>query len=453
MSWLLDARRAAAFVATLMVLLGFAGNAFGHAALIRSSPDDGGMLAEPPARFELSFNEPVSPLVLKLVTPDGSAIALTAALQGNMLSIDAPMGLGNGSYALSWRVVSADGHPIGGALVFSIGERSAGGAPDGAGDVDWPLRVALWAARVLVYAGLFIGVGGAFFTSWIGAAGGSLVRLAGAAMALGLVAAAASPQWLTRPAVFVHGVGIALWAGALIPLGLALARADAQATVALLRFSRAAPFAVAALIAAGVALAVVQVQSIAALWTTAYGNVLVLKLALLLPLFTLAAANRWRLTHPAARGEAAATRMLRRSILIEICLFLAIFAVVATWRFTPPPRSLAQAAAEAATVHIHTEKAMADLTVTPGRTGAATASIVLMTGEFGLLPAKEVTLTLANPAAGIEPITRPATQAGDNPWQVTGLIIPAPGRWSVRIEALISDFEMARLQGEIDIRP
>jgi copper transport protein len=182
MSWLLDARRAAAFVATLMVLLGFAGNAFGHAALIRSSPDDGGMLAEPPARFELSFNEPVSPLVLKLVTPDGSAIALTAALQGNMLSIDAPMGLGNGSYALSWRVVSADGHPIGGALVFSIGERSAGGAPDGAGDVDWPLRVALWAARVLVYAGLFIGVGGAFFTSWIGAAGGSLVRLAGAAL-------------------------------------------------------------------------------------------------------------------------------------------------------------------------------------------------------------------------------------------------------------------------------
>ena len=96
---------------------------------------------------------------------------------------------------------------------------------------------------------------------------------------------------------------------------------------------------------------------------------------------------------------------------------------------------------------------MADLTFTPGRVGPITASMVIMTGDFGPLPAREVTLTIANPVAGIEPITRLATQPGDGTWQVTALPIPAPGRWLVRIDILISDFEMARLEGGIEHSP
>lgn len=48
-------------------------------------------------------------------------------------------------------------------------------------------------------------------------------------------------------------------------------------------------------------------------------------------------------------------------------LVLAIFALAALWRFTPPPRTLA--IAEPAQIHIHAPKAMADITVTPGRVG------------------------------------------------------------------------------------
>ena len=40
---------------------------------------------------------------------------------------------------------------------------------------------------------------------------------------------------------------------------------------------------------------------------------------------------------------------------------LAIFAVAGLWRFTPPPRALAEAAAGPASVHIQTGKAMAEL--------------------------------------------------------------------------------------------
>lgn len=60
---------------------------------------------------------------------------------------------------------------------------------------------------------------------------------------------------------------------------------------------------------------------------------------------------------------------------------------------------------------------------------------------------------LENAAAGIAPIRRPAQKPGDGTWRVDGLIIPAAGRWSVRIDVLVSDFEMVRLDTEIEIRP
>ena len=522
-----------------MVMLAFAmmllaaGPAFAHASLIRSNPRDGAVIASAPARFDLTFNEPVSPLVLKLVRPDGGAVSLDRfILEGNSLLVDAPGDLGRGTHALSWRIVSTDGHPIGGAVVFSIGAPSVGAVPDIADTVDWAVRIAFWMAKLVLYAGLFIGVGGVFFACWMGQSGQRAAVLAGAAMGLGLVAAAvsvglqgvdalgatlgglgrtviwqtglrttygntalvagfalivgliammlrgwpakalsllallavggalaasghasaASPQWLPRPAVLIHAVGIAFWAGAAVPLGMALASPGPDGIAALRRFSRAIPFALLPLIVAGLLLAAVQLQSIDALWTTAYGKIFAVKLTLLAALLAIAAVNRFRLTQPTEQGDRAATARLRRSIGIETALILAILGAAATWRFTPPPRALAEAAAEPAAIHIHTAKAMADLAITPGRAGPVTASMIIMTGDFGPLAAKEVTLTVANPAAGIEPIARVAMQPGDGRWQVTGLLIPVPGRWSVRIDILVSDFELTTLEGVINIR-
>ena len=51
-------------------------------------------------------------------------------------------------------------------------------------------------------------------------------------------AATASPQWLTRPVVFFHGVGVAYWVGALAPLvAMARRRGAADLPRALHRFS------------------------------------------------------------------------------------------------------------------------------------------------------------------------------------------------------------------------
>lgn len=521
-----------ALAVVLMTLFVSSVPALAHATLVRSEPVDGSVVASAPRRFTLTFSEPVSPLVLRLVDPDGASHALTDYLvEGEQVGVAAPT-LGGGTHVLSWRVVSADGHPIGGSVVFSVGAPSAGGTPDVSESVDQPLRMAIWAARFCLYAGLFFGVGGVFFQAWVAAGSASargfvsgmlalgfataplsaglqgldalglpLAALAGssiwdaglstsygitaiaaflvlciasAALVLdgvatrvlalaGIVgvglalatsghASAAEPQWLMRPAVFLHGVGIAYWTGAMVPLAVLLFRRDRDAVAALFRFSHAAPFAIAPLVVAGVVLAVVQVQTPAALVETAYGDILLAKLALVLVLFALAAINRWWLAGPVKDGDAQATRRLARSVATETLVIALILGAAAVWRFTPPPRVLAIEAAMPASVHIHAEKAMADLSVAPGKAGPVDVSIFVMTGDFGPLDAKEVTLVLSKPDAGIEPMKRSAT-AAEGAWRIDGLQIPVAGRWKVRLDVLVSDFEMAKLEGEIEIRP
>lgn len=513
---------------------GATANACAHAALVSATPADGATLAAPSPSFSLTFSEPVSPLVLTLIRPDGAVIALDRfTLHDTRLAIETPAGLVDGTHVLNWRIVSEDGHPVGGSVLFSIGAPSATAPAPRTEAADMPLRGAIWLARIGLYLGLFIGVGGVFFTGWIGgrtkaagrtalmaigagfaatplsvclqgrdalglplgapmtpaiwtaglstsyglmatiamaafttallaaAIGGSAgkalslagLMATGAALAASGHASAADPQWLTRPAVFLHGVGIAFWAGSLAPLAATFAHHGPDAALALRRFSRIAPLAVLPMAAAGLLLAAIQLQSPEALFATAYGRVLLAKALLLLALFFLAAINRFRLTAPAERGDPKAMKWLRRSIRIEVALVLAIFAVAALWRFTPPPRSLVEAAGAPAFVHLHTGKAMAEITVTPGKRGPSAASIVLMTANFDPLAAKEVTLILANPQAGIEQIRRPAKKAENGTWRIDGLDLPVGGQWNARIDILVSDFEIVRVDGQIEIAP
>ncbi|MER8828838.1 copper resistance CopC/CopD family protein [Mesorhizobium sp. M0938] len=520
------------FLAAIMLaVIAVPSQAFAHAALVTTDPVDGTVLGQGPTQFSLTFSEPVSPLVLTLVRPDGTPLPLTAfRLNDQTVEIDNPRTLGSGTHVLSWRVISADGHPVGGSVLFSIGAPSA--APATSDAVDRGLRSAIWIGKVFLYIGLFLGVGGAFAIAWLAkggrsgqrfviaaifgglvaapvslglqgldALGAPLVRLAqpgvwqtglgtsfgrtvlvalvalglgllslvgprggarlfalaglagvGSALAASGHASAAEPQWLTRPMVFLHGAGIAFWAGALAPLGLAMWRKPVEATPFLRRFSQAILPVVAVLATTGIVLAIIQVQAPAALLDTAYGRLLLIKLGLLFFLFTLAATNRWKLTAPAEAGETEVQRRLVRSIGIEMLIVLAIFGVAAGWRFTPPPRALAIAAAQPASIHIHTPKAMADLSITPGHVGPVAASIAIMTGDFGPLDAKQVTLVLSKPDAGIEPIKRAATKRDDGTWRVDDLVVPVPGRWTARLDILISDFEIVKIEAPIDIR-
>src|SRR6185369_13361371 len=258
----------------------------------------------------------------------------------------------------------------------------------------------------------------------------------GVALSLTGHASDAPPQSLSWAAAFLHTVGVAFWIGCLIPLGLLLWKPTGNARVALLRFSRAIPFAIVPLVFAGLLLTVVQFTSIADFWTTDYGRILAVKLVAVLALFSLAAVNRFVFTDRAARGDGSGMQALRRSIGVEIGLVVVILGLVELWRFIPPPRAVAAVAAAMsapASTHAMAPTAMADVTVTPGRAGPVRMTLNLIDPSFNPIAAKEVSVDVANPDAGIEPITKMAVRAADGSWQVDALDLPVAGIWRITV--------------------
>jgi copper transport protein len=151
----------------LLIALAHAGEACAHASLVRASPADGAVVPVAPPALSLTFNEPVSPLVIRLIGPDGASIAPRSVVgENNTVTVTTPANLQRGTHLLSWRVISADGHPVGGSLMFSIGAPSAQPAADADSRAEPGVRTVLWAAKVVLYVGLFAGIGGAFFCAW-----------------------------------------------------------------------------------------------------------------------------------------------------------------------------------------------------------------------------------------------------------------------------------------------
>lgn len=161
------AARLLAFAA--LILIGFAPvqRALAHASLISSQPEDGAVLRESPERFILIFNEPVAPLRLQLIDRGGQATPLTEIVQHNMtLIVRPPRGaLDQGTHAPSWRVVSSDGHPVGGTLIFSVGQPDAT-TPIRETKSDPLLKTMIWLVQIALFIALLLGLGGAVFANW-----------------------------------------------------------------------------------------------------------------------------------------------------------------------------------------------------------------------------------------------------------------------------------------------
>lgn len=115
-----------------------------------------------------------------------------------------------------------------------------------------------------------------------------------------------------RSLVAIHLTGAAYWLGALWPLLLVVRSGEhARAAAILERFGVIAMFLVGALVLAGVVLTVLLLDSLAALWQTAYGITLMIKLALVAALLLLAALNRFRLVPGLMAGGGQAAGALK----------------------------------------------------------------------------------------------------------------------------------------------
>lgn len=116
-----------------------------HAMLVSAEPTPDSVALTSPPRIRLVFSEQVEPsfATVSLIHDDGSVEQL--GVSGDPHDVDAiiaPLhGLRTGAYRVSWRVVSADGHPVGGSYAFWVGAKGSA-APNastdrGAASVAW----------------------------------------------------------------------------------------------------------------------------------------------------------------------------------------------------------------------------------------------------------------------------------------------------------------------------
>ena len=108
------------------------------------------------------------------------------------------------------------------------------------------------------------------------------------------------------------------------------------------------------------------------------------------------------------------------------------------------------AAAAPLAVHIHSERAMFQVPISPGTVGTDDFVLQLMSAEGNLLAVKEATLVLSPPGSGAEPLEREATLGADGYWHVAGVPLPQAGRWHLRVVA-VTAFQKITLEDDFEV--
>lgn len=156
------------FLAVTGALLAGAGPASAHAALTGSDPAQGVVVDKAPAQVSLTFSETVSMNddSLRVLDPKGARVdtGKPSEVSGTTYAVQLHSGLPDGTYTVTYQVVSADSHPVAGAYTFSIGSPSetsvsVSGQEAGGGVVGWLYGFGRYAS----YAGFIVMTGGAAF--------------------------------------------------------------------------------------------------------------------------------------------------------------------------------------------------------------------------------------------------------------------------------------------------
>jgi copper transport protein len=525
-------------------LIGFlaAPSVMAHAVLLSTSPADQAMLETAPSEIVLRFNEPVSPIAIHLLSDAGRLPVSDNNIDAidQEIRIALPQQLASGAWLLSYRVMSADSHPVAGTIQFRIGPASGSTALPAQAETAAGWHAAAALARLSVFAAIALVVGGVLSDRLVGpiaihsrrhlvriAAAGAALALASIGLRGGLLAdgavaglaglklwrtgfhssfgnsmicaalgfivigmslrndrpghgtpatgfgillilasfalsghvATATPRWLSIPALVLHAGTMAFWIGALPPLLSAMRQPPVTAYATVRRFSRLALVGVAILIGSGLIMAIIQLGHWHALFGTSYGRLLLLKLAVVAGLIGLAAWNKLRITPEILRDPARGLSRLSGSIQVELVLALVILAVTAVLGLSSPPRTLHPASADTSaasaagfSVAIPNSQLTATLTVTPARAGQNRLEVWLTQPDGAVLAPLEVSVDIANPDLGIEPITRQLTASGAGRYVLDSSEFALGGNWIVRVDVLVTDFDKVTLEARVPIQ-
>ncbi|MFI1046867.1 copper resistance CopC/CopD family protein [Streptomyces griseoruber] len=156
------------FLAVTGALLAGAGPAAAHAALTGSDPAQGVVVDKAPTQVTLTFSETVSlnDDSLRVLDPKGARVdeGKPSNTSGTSYAVQLHSGLPDGTYTVTYQVVSADSHPVAGAYTFSIGSASKTSVSVSDQTAGGGVVGRLYGfGRYMSYAGFIVMVGGGAF--------------------------------------------------------------------------------------------------------------------------------------------------------------------------------------------------------------------------------------------------------------------------------------------------
>ena len=177
-------RLAAAVALALGAALAAPSPASAHALLLRTEPAPQTTVKTAPTSVKLFFSEPVEVTfgAIRVFDVNGTRVDPgTLHKVGNGSEVDVPLsGIKDGTYTVTWRAVSADGHPVSGGFTFYVGN---------------PSTISAVAISSDQGSGRLIG--------W----GFGVVRFAWFSALLGLIGAVVVRRWVWTPALRAAGLG------------------------------------------------------------------------------------------------------------------------------------------------------------------------------------------------------------------------------------------------------
>jgi copper transport protein len=160
-------------------------------------------------------------------------------------------------------------------------------------------------------------------------------------------AADAGHSWLSELADWVHLSSATLWVGGLVQLAVVIWPAAPELRrTAFLRFSRLATVLVALLLVAGTYLSILRLPHVHDLWSTGYGHVLLVKLALVALALVWGAVHHFVAVPRIQRGGVVG--LLSRSMIGESAVAMAVLLAAAVLVDSKPPAQPAPQAPVAA---------------------------------------------------------------------------------------------------------
>jgi copper transport protein len=591
--------------AVVLVLVAGTGVASAHASLQSTTPADGQSVPTAPQLVSATFSESISADVggLTVRNTDGDRVDEgNSSVQANTLSVTVPTDLPDGTYIATYRVLSADGHPVSGSWLFGVGTAPVDPSAvtgTGTGDSAWEVVGAI--ARFVTYLSALLAAGLAFFLAFlhdqradrwklvplvrisavVGLFGivGTIVaqaalltgrglsaatdgkvlqsvltdRLgwASAVLLIGLAAVHLSTdtnrlllaqvlsfygglavtasfalwghdteapyRWLTVTSDIVHVTAAAVWLGGLVGLTLVLFRRTphpVRSTALILnRFSTAAAISVVGLVLAGGAMAWIETGSVKALFTTTYGRLVLVKIAITLGVLVMAAYNRFRLvpsilagsevdpddeaervvTIPARASGTADTLSndpvsgdhpshgsgdrpdddaviddddepteserqswrwieLRRTVGYEALALVAVLGFTAVLVNTTPARTAVVSEAKVVNLTDDTETGTVNLVVTPAKVG--TNSLHVQYADDSGKPvdvANTLTIEMSLPEKDLGPVTRQVVKISPGHYVLEGDELSLAGAWTITLAVRTSDFSEERTTFQVQI--